>query len=494
MKSFVYGIDGADERIFDYFNMPFYKNLKSNFSSLPICEDIINRGWSEILTGAEGKDTSGLYISPKLDGTANFSMSYSMADVPKYTGIDLLWNSLGEDVKVGVMNVPSLNPVPAVNGFCIGSAGAGITRVEAIDERLAYPESVADYLNEAGYVPDIRLGPSGITDIDLLFEKLKSMEKTRVDCFIDLAFKYEIDFGFLVDRGTTVVQYLFMSEIKALMDRDSGSNLDFEPSRKIESLLRDFYSFVDDNIKRLYETLTPHQFIVVGDHGHEPMTHHCNPNAILKEGGYFFSGKGGDGSAFGKFFVFLIGSIPRKYRARIRNKLSSSFTSKVERLGTGFDKQATLAFSHWYMPGIYINDNRFYNRVSDKDKKKLVEEICEYLNSNQSSIEHGVMAFPYREKFSKSQYSEKLPDIRLDLPDYMFTLCKSKSYISENDNFGPVTDLSKVQSDMHTGTKGRAPLCLVDPVTASLFRETQLSDLTVVYRLVKTFFEKTSAS
>ena len=95
MKSLIYGIDGGDKRIFDYFDMPFYQQLKRSYKSIPLKEDLINRGWSEILTGAEGKDTGGFYVSPVLDGTAAMSMGFKLGSVRDSTGIPYVWDVLG---------------------------------------------------------------------------------------------------------------------------------------------------------------------------------------------------------------------------------------------------------------------------------------------------------------------------------------------------------------------------------------------------------------
>ena len=491
MKSLVYGIDGGDSRIFDCFDMPFYEELSKKMSSLNIEEDLLNRGWSEIVTGRKGMDTGGLYMSPNLDGSHGFSMTYRMADVPSKTTTKLLWDEIGSGVKVGVMNIPSLNPVPKVNGFVVGSAGAGISRIKNISPDVAFPESVAKYLEKAGYIPDIRVGPSGITRIEELFSEVKRMERVRVDCFIDLVKKKDIQFGFLVDRATAVIQYLFMSEIKAIMDRDCGATPDFEPTPLVESLLRDFYSFLDNNIQKLYEILGDNQFVLVSDHGQEPMTHHLNPNLLLQEGGYYFPGAVGGGSAFGKAYRHFFSLVPRRYRAFVRNRLSSSSVNMVEKIGAGFDKKKTVAFSHWYMPGVYLNDDRFYDVVTRDERKELILDICHLINENSDSRKFGISASPYRELYSNSPYSKLLPDIRINTPDSIFVTCRCEEFVSKNPGYGPVPDLSKVQSDMHTGSKARKPICLIDPQSASLIKDlNEVFDLTIVNELVKSFFKE----
>lgn len=499
MKSFVYGIDGGDREIFEYFQqqMPFYQKLTQSHIHLNLHEDLLHRGWSEIITGATGEETGGFYMSPDLDGSANFSMKYKMAEVPDKAGIQLLWDALPSGIKVGAMNIPSLMPVSKVNGFCVGSAGAGISKVDEITSDLAFPDTVKDFLNKEKYIPDIRIGPSGIKDMDELFRRLKEMESKRVNCYIKLAQEHEVDFGLLIDRATTVVQYLFRSEIQALMDRDDGKQPLFPPTRKVEKLLKDFYAFVDENIKLLFEEFHAKQFLVVSDHGHAPMTHHCNINAILFDSGFYFPSSGGYRSnefkiklLIKKIKRFIKRAIPASVLANILN----SFLGKAKKIVSvnikdEFDKEKTLAFSNWYMPGIYINDSRFFGAVKEEERKSLVKNICDVINEHPDSVTHGVTAEPYREYFSGSKYNEKLPDIRLKMPDYIFAAKDVSSYIEKNPKYGPVPNLFVVDSDMHSGTKSSAALCLVDGETAAMIKEEDALNLTIVNKLVRRFFD-----
>lgn len=490
MRSLVYGIDGGDRRILEHFEMPFYRHLSSRFTHLELREDLLNRGWSEIITGATGKDTGGFYMAPELDGTPRMSMKYQMDQVPKRTSIKLIWDKLPAGTRSGVMNVPSLLPVTPLNGFCVGSAGAGIFKIEQISSELAYPTAAQEFLQRNSYVPDIRLNTSEINDPEDLFAKLKVMEKTRVECYINLAKEFSIDFGLLIDRGTTVIQYLFMSEICAIISRDRGSDAHFQPTPQIEDLLHDYYTFLDKNIETLYSALAPEQFILVSDHGHEPMMHHCNPNHVLAQHGLYTPLRATPHTPLSHIKSALRPLLPWRYRKKIRQLLSGKNTPKgaAQKKPIDFDTQNTKAFSYFHVPGIYINDQRFNGPVSDEESRKLVPQICRIFNDHPDSKTHGIEAIPYREHYLSHQYSDKLPDIRLHIPDTMFTTCLSDNFVFKNPTYGPVPNFNNVVSEMHTGTKGARPLCLVDPTTAKLVQENDIHDLTLVYKLIDRHF------
>ena len=80
MKLLIFGLDGGDLEIMNIFkdHMPFFQSFLSNNKCIKLEEDLINRGWVEILTGKYGKDTRGFYMAPKLDGTHSCATSFNM--------------------------------------------------------------------------------------------------------------------------------------------------------------------------------------------------------------------------------------------------------------------------------------------------------------------------------------------------------------------------------------------------------------------------------
>ena len=67
MKLLIYGLDGGDLAVMNIFKdqMPFFQKFLSKNKSIDLTEDLINRGWVEILTGKYGKDTKGFYMDCK---------------------------------------------------------------------------------------------------------------------------------------------------------------------------------------------------------------------------------------------------------------------------------------------------------------------------------------------------------------------------------------------------------------------------------------------
>ena len=134
MKLLIIGIDGGDLEIMKSFKMPFmHEYIRSNHS-LTLTEDLFNRGWVEILTGEEGKNTGGFYMSPVLDGSHRFSTSFSMKQLENKPGITPLWKlAEKKGANYCIMNVPTTTPVPkTTNGIVIGSAGGGLNKIEGI--------------------------------------------------------------------------------------------------------------------------------------------------------------------------------------------------------------------------------------------------------------------------------------------------------------------------------------------------------------------------
>src|SRR5690606_13005125 len=114
----------------------------------------------------------------------------------------------------------------------------------------------------------------------------------------------------------------------------------------------------------------------------------------------------------------------------------------------------------------------------------LVAEIIGRFNQDERCKEIGLSARPFRSKHMTARFADYLPDIIFDMPDELFWEGKGP-FLSRNDNYGPInTDLASVQSDMHSGQKGRHPLFCTDSATAALIADDICTDLRLVYRAV----------
>ena len=477
MKALLIGIDGGDKRILDFFDKPYYRELKQRTHSRAAEEDLVGRGWAKIMTGLGQEATGAFYMAPKLDGTCQFSPGFRMKDCIEVHGIKPIWDLMGRrGCKVGIMNVPTTTPVFKVNGFLIGSAGAGLYEIEGI------PASIIPGLKQNGYVMDIRLKPSGIRRLEDLFDRLKAMESIRAKTFVQLCKEQGTEFGFVVDRGTTVIQYLAMGEIEQLMAEKRGDRRAWRVSERLRDLLHDYYSQLDNNIRFVVEALMPEHLIITADHGHAPYTHRGNMDAFLRRHGWLTKG-----------------SVPvralRKARARgahylpdgtLKDALSWLFKEPE----SWFVRDKTKAFGTYHCSGVYINDSRrFGGPVPEgQEMRALVREICGTFNASSEAGLYGMQARPYRERHMSARFADQLPDIIIEHPDSIFFDGRTTQLIRPNPNYGPLPPLEDVDEDMFTGQKGRHPVLLMDFGTQALVRQDDPRDLTIVYHLIDRIF------
>jgi len=214
MKQLVIGIDGGDERILEYFDMPFYRKILGESKSFEMNEDRWSRGWAEMYTGMHARETNAFYEMPLLDGTIKFTRKFSWKEATKNPSVKFLWEVLDEaNIRSVFMNIPTTFPAPKLkNGVIIAGAGGGLNNLFSIPEGLCSEKEIENLLNELNYVVDLRYKTSGITDLALLFEKLDEMMLKRAECFVEVCKKQDAEFGFLAFRATTIVQYLALSE------------------------------------------------------------------------------------------------------------------------------------------------------------------------------------------------------------------------------------------------------------------------------------------
>ncbi len=488
MKALVIGIDGGDEKIFDHFNETFYAELKATLHSRKTTEDLFSRGWTEILTGKIGWDNRAFYMSPRLNGTHEFSQSFSISDLYKETNTKNLWDIVGDNgYKVGIMNVPTTTPVVKVNGFLVGSAGGGLGEVKGFPDSLVYPPSVVPTLKKNNYIVDIRFGVSGITEITDLFTKVIEMERRRTETFIQLCKEQNTDFGFLVNTGVRTIQYLAMSEIESVMSKNTDSKEPNERRTQMENLIKELYHQLDLNLRLLVDELKPEHLILTADHGQAPLKYKGNLNVFLEQHGWLTKS-----SASSDKLIIRLQRLVRKLLPRSLTKSLKKVAPK--RIGAQppkFDTKLTRAFGHFYISGAYINDTRrFGGPVKEGDElSSLVTEICETFNKSPEANTYKMTAKPYRSEHLDASYSDYLPDIIIEKPDSIFFQDTGKELIQPSSVYGPLPeDLSLITSDMYTGTKGRNPIMFMDQKTKSLLKENDPSDLTVVYKLINRIF------
>jgi predicted AlkP superfamily phosphohydrolase/phosphomutase len=486
MKMLIYGIDGGDLEIMKLFDMPFLKQFMDENTQVDLTEDLFSRGWVEILTGKHGKHTRGFYMSPVLDGSHRFSTKFSMAELFDDKDIVPLWQLAEQkDVRYCIMNVPTTTPVPKTNnGVVVGSAGGGINKVCGIPLALVSDEETRTFLEKHNYIVDIRLTTSGITEIKELFSRLNEKEATRCKCFIDLCKENSTELGFLVNRGTTIVEYFTRSEIESLSAIQQM--LDSSEPNQVHELLKKHFTELDSYIKRLYEELQPEHFIITADHGMVPYKYRGSVTPFLQENGWLVNKKTASSITRLKGMIkkFGLGGVVGK----MTKKLAPSIRDSLKE----FDWKRSVAFGNYYVSGIYINDQKRFGGPVRKstDIKRLVSEICEAFNSLEEVKKIGMCAVPYRSLNEDGKFSDCMPDIIFEGNDGIFFDERGDTVIRPNENYGSVPyDLTKAKDDMFTGHKGYHPICLLTKNTAAYLEDSDKRDLTLVYKLVERVLE-----
>jgi predicted AlkP superfamily phosphohydrolase/phosphomutase len=479
MKMLVIGLDGGDRRIIRAMRMPnLHKMLEQNVC-LVVQEDLWSRGWAEILSGVHGRESGAFYAKPKLHGTHDTTARFSVSDYIVNPDIKPLWSMLCErGHSVGFMNVPSMMPAPAVNGFVVsgGGAGAATSGAATIPLEACCPTEVRERLEQNGYVLDTRFVSSGLRDVDAFLERLIQMTRLRTEAFVNLQAQFHVEFGFLAYMSICRVQYLAMSEIEGLIQRDCS------PANAFQKKLLHFYEQFDQQIGSLVARLSPEHVMLVSDHGQSPRLYSINVNDWLVQAG--MQRKSGQSISWMKKRVSAVaGHLPQGLKSRI-SQTAPGLKAKVGG-GVNADWGRTSAFGVRYVPGIYINDQkRFAGPVKTKaEEASVVREIIDEFNKDEQAKRNGLSARVYRSQCRHSRYQALLPDIWIDHPDaYFFE--QHGSFLEPNKDYGPIKNLGDVDRDMYTGIKGRRPLLCVDPQIADLADENDVRDLTLAYKLI----------
>jgi len=384
------------------------------------------------------------------------------------------------------MNVPTTTPVPNYlkKGIVIGSAGGGLNVVNGIPESLVSRDDIRKMLVEDGYVIDIRIPNNEISETASLFEQLIQMEKKRTSCFIKICQKDDVDFGFLVDRGTTIVQYLARNVIEKIKVDGRDKVSESKDGWALE-LLERYYRSLDENIKDLFEELKPDSFIITADHNTVPhLKKACVEPFLIKNG---FLHKTARTKRIGviKGIIDKIGLLP------LARKLIYRKSNLGKPLVDRYDKNSTIAFGSNYVSGIYINDYRFTNVINTKELyEETLNNLIRLFNDLSESERLGMVASPYR--------SRKFGEFKEFLPDIIFLNSEgihfddsgpSFSYINENYFSNLPMKLSEVRHAAHSGDKGKNPIMIFSPNLNEVECQDS-SDLRVVYELIQGFFEK----
>ncbi len=431
MKLLMIGMDGASRQAFERGWTPYISELMKKGRDLAMKTDLYSRGWLEIATAEHSRVTGAMYDRPKCNGTLEWQEQFKIGDIPGLgEAIKPIWQSLNEQgASVGIMNLPTTFPAPEVDGFFVSGGGGGGGVSSAPEEDQCFPRSIHRGLIKEGYIVDERIVQfvveKKMSSPKEIFERLAHKNQRRTRSFIRLANEFNIDFGFVVYKTSSVLAENFVQV--DWFRRCSGLEADDELLRVLESYYREF----DSEVKKLHEAFPETDLLFVADHGMARRTHSVNPNVFLEKSGYQVRGS----SSSWKFELV-------KYSKKVLPfwlKMALKKQGKIKAVTSNvvpFDSSLTRAFARTFGDwryGVYVNDKDRFGGPVDKNKvQELLHELVEKFNSEPSLQAHGITARLGVELCPRKDCdSPWFPDLVLDMPDGYLVTDKSRGFIEE---------------------------------------------------------------
>jgi len=486
MKMLLIGMDGAQPSTFKRGWTPFIASLIEKGNAIALKEDLISRGWAEIMTGQHGLTTGMLYERPIADGTVGWTEKSRLVDIPGLgKTVKPVWQLLNErGYKVGIMNVPTTYPAPEVDGFFVSGGGGGGPVNQDVTSEQCYPTEIKEELSVDGYIVDERLssllGDKKLYEPEQFFLRLQKMTSKRTSCFIDLANSFEIEFGFVVYRTTVTAETFIPPQNDLFKEKNKTCDGDFFDA------VEQFYRHFDEQIKNLVESFPEAEVVLVSDHSMVTRKWSVNANAFLTEIG--LQKKSSSRRGLYDFIKSFKHFIPHTIRQKLKSnsRLKTAYESMVT-----FDPENTQAFSMAFstgVHGIYINDNvRFGGPVPQDKVESLAEEIVSKFNEHELVIKHGLKA--RKRSFSEGVCREIYPDIILDLLDGYLTSNASSEFIKPHSLPHELNDFRDVGKTGNFCIKGRSPLAVNVKGDWLVAPDFEKEDLRVVYDHVVASFK-----
>lgn len=447
MKLLIVGMDGGHLDAYRRGWTPYFAELLEQADHAPICEDLIGRGWTKIITGEPGSVTGAIYDRPELNGTHEWSLRFKLADIPGMGDtVDTLWQKLcARGYKVGIMNVPTAFPAPEVNGFFVSGGGGGGPVLQDPTEDLCYPHDIHSYLLDMGYIVDERLGSmiaeKKIYDAASFFQRYAQKNAKRTASFVELSRRFEIDFGFVVYKSSSnIAEFLLLPELASM--QAEGRAEESEMTQAIKA----YYQAFDAEIKTLREAFPDAELLFVSDHGMAAREYSFNPNKLLEA--LDLQKPSGQKRKVFDMIRFAKKLIPYSLRVAIRN---SKHVKKAYESIVTFDPAGSRAFSTLigdWRHGVFVNDQKRFGGPVPMDQIETVKaEIVEKINAHPDIKKHGIHASMRPDPDGAPEF----PDVVLSVPD---------GFISSNDYDAPFKQftLPRGPHSIATVTKG-ALLC-----------------------------------
>lgn len=483
MKVLLVGMDGAHIDVFKRGWTPFISSLIENGTKFDIKNDLVSRGWLEVATGQHASITGAMYDNPKMNGTYQWNLKFSLNDIPGINeSVKPIWQVLNDNgYRVGIMNLPTVFPSPAVDGFFVSGGGGGAPVVEKAIPELCYPKSILPVLEKNDYIVDERtvqlVVEKKLDTPELIFNELANKNSKRTASFIELSKEKNVDFGFVVYKTSSVT-----AETILVPEWEKKVNQDKTVDDETINALQNYYGKFDNEVKRLYEAFPEAKIIFTSDHGTIARTHTVNLNIFLQQNNYQ------NAKAGFSLRKLVIENLKKIIPFALKMKLQKikSLKNTVDTVAV-FDTASSIAFSHTkndWNHGIYINDNeRFNGPVDIKDVERIKLEIIEVFNSHPEVIKHGLYAYSIKEDLENSV--GYFPDILVDIPSGYLTNNASDEFVRSFNRPEGVSSLSSVLRGDIISIKSHEPLA-VDCSDSSgeggdLYKG---RDLTAIYDLV----------
>lgn len=188
---------------------------------------------------------------------------------------DKIWDILGRDnKKVCLVGVPPSYPVFPVNGNLVSC----FVTPKGSKEFTYPPELSSEILEVAGgnYMFDVKFRTE---NRDQILEELYQMTEKRFMVVEHLLSKSKWDFFMFVEIGVDRLHHMFWKYYDKTHPR-------YQPNNRFESVIPDYYKFIDEKIGRLLERIDDDTWVIlVSDHGTAGMKGaFCINEWLIKEG------------------------------------------------------------------------------------------------------------------------------------------------------------------------------------------------------------------
>lgn len=487
MQLLVLGLDGMDQQLMELFDMPVLSEVVKQNTTLPIREDLWTRGWVEILSGLPGESTGAFYEKPAANGTPKFTQRFGTGDYSNLANPPA-WEAM---TSLGVrsiwFNLPTTMPAATLDGVMVSGAGGGVSPSDRIPREACHPPCIRDELKWSRMIWENRFRVSGLRSADTYIPTCIDAIWQRAHAFCRLAKqKPDMRFGFVVQKEIVLLTNVFMYDILNIRSASSGTRY------AATQLLKQFFRELDDTLGYILHELQPDSVGVVSDHGAAPYEESVNLNEALARVGLTKTRK-----------------VERRHSKRPHDVVGSMLRSAAKRVlesgpyddppvaqfpvasphSAPVDFTASKCFAHRYVPGVYVNDERFGGKqYIEKERSELVESIVAKINATPELKQREVVAAPFRELHCDSAFQHLLPDVWVNLPSNVFPEA-SGPLTNKNPLFRPWFNLSQLNRDIASGKKDPRAMCSFpkEIVEKANFAESP-SNLTAAYHCMLAAF------